>query len=222
MKAGVMQSVSPASQLRRAEGQKGFSLIIVLLMLVIVTVLGVGAAQLSIINERSARNDRDNEVAFQAAEAALVDAELDVMGPNPDTRQRLCLFNKQDVTPFISNCAGSGNNLGLCLPGAPGTTPAWLTADFSASSKKSVEYGAFTGQTYVTGGGAMPARLPRYIVEVMRNNGGWQANQLQNASAGGATNVFRVTAIGFGVSNDTQVVLQTDLYKSAASPGCPS
>jgi type IV pilus assembly protein PilX len=222
MKAGAMQSVYPASSLRGSVGQQGFSLIIVLLMLVIVTVLGVGAAQLSIVNERSVRNDRDNEVAFQAAEAALVDAEIDVMGPNPDAKQRLCLFNKEDVTPFISNCTGSGNNLGLCLPGVPGTTPAWLTADFSVSSKRSVEYGAFTGQTYVTGGGAMPARLPRYIVEVMRNNGGWQANQLQNASAGSATNIFRVTAIGFGVNNNTQVVLQTNLYKSQTSPGCPS
>jgi type IV pilus assembly protein PilX len=72
--------------------QWGFSLIVVLLLLLVATVLGVGAAQVSLVNERSARNDRDTEVAFQAAEAALVDAETDVLGPNDDTRQRLCLF----------------------------------------------------------------------------------------------------------------------------------
>ena len=37
--------------------QRGFSLIVVLLMLVIAMVLGIGAAQLSLVGERSARNN---------------------------------------------------------------------------------------------------------------------------------------------------------------------
>lgn len=209
---------------RRAGGRRasGFSLIMVMLLLVVVTVLGVGAAQLSLVNERGARNDRDNEIAFQAAEAALIDAELDILGPNASPAARLCLFNNKDVAPFVEGC-GSGANLGLCAPSEPGTTPAWMTADLSSSSssKTSVAYGTFTGQTYVVGKGATSAALPRYIVEVMRNNGGWQGNRLENASAGNATNIFRVTAIGFGVDADTQVVLQTNLYKPAVSAGCP-
>lgn len=199
---------------------RGFSLIMVMLLLVVVTVLGVGAAQLSLVNERSARNDRDNEVALQAAEAALIDAELDILGPNASTAARLCLFNNKDVAPFVEGC-GSGANLGLCAPSEPGATPAWMKADLSPSSKTSVAYGTFTSQKYVVGKGATSASLPRYIVEVMRNNGGWQANRLENASAGNATNIFRVTAIGFGVDADTQVVLQTNLYKPAVSAGCP-
>ncbi|HEY9222733.1 MAG TPA: PilX N-terminal domain-containing pilus assembly protein [Variovorax sp.] len=198
----------------------GFSLIMVLLLLVVVSVLGVGAAQLSLVNERSARNDRDNEIAMQAAEAALVDAELDILGPNTSAAARLCLFNNKDVAPFVEGC-GSGTNLGLCAPSAPGTPPAWMKADLSPGSKTSVAYGTFTGQAYVVGKGATAAALPRYIVEVMRNSGGWQANRLESASAGNVTHLFRVTAIGFGVDADTQVVLQTNVYKPTVSAGCP-
>jgi type IV pilus assembly protein PilX len=162
----------------------GFSLIVVLLLLIAVTVLGLGAAQLSVINELSARNDRDREIAFQAAEAALIDAELDVLGPNKHIAARLCLFNNKDVAPFVPGCGGAGNNQGLCAPAKSGATPAWMSADFSPESKTSVEYGTFTGQKYVTGTGATPATPPRYVIEVMRNNGGWEANRLQSASAG--------------------------------------
>jgi Tfp pilus assembly protein PilX len=52
-----------------------------LLLLVIVSILGVGAAQIATMGERSARNDRDMQVAWQSAEAALMDAEFDIHGP---------------------------------------------------------------------------------------------------------------------------------------------
>ena len=207
---------------RRMAGhrERGFSLIVVLLLLVVVTVLGIGAAQLSLVNERSARNDRDTEIALQAAEAALIDAELDILGPNASPASRLCLFNDRDVAPFVQGC-GTGANLGLCAPSAPGAAPAWMTADISPSSKVAVPSGTFTGQKYLVGQGVTPAALPRYIVEVMRNNGGWQANRLESASAGNATHLFLVTAIGFGVDAQTQLVLQTNFYKPAVSAGCP-
>ncbi|MCR6475479.1 PilX N-terminal domain-containing pilus assembly protein [Variovorax sp. ZS18.2.2] len=214
---------------RRSPQQRGFSLIVVLLLLLVAMVLGVGAAQVSLVNERSARNDRDAEVAFQAAEAALVDAETDVLGPNENTRQRLCLFNRQDATAFVAGCGGDGEQQGLCATAEPGTDPAWMATDLSAGSGKSVAYGTFTGQTYFSGdaatgsrAGALPARAPRYIVEAVRSRGGLQANVLQSASAQDASYIFRVTAIGYGMQEETQVVLQTTLYKPAASPGCPS
>ena len=209
--------------------QRGFSLIVVLLMLVIAMVLGIGAAQLSLVGERSARNDRDAEVAFQAAEAALVDAERDVLGPNPASAQRLCLFNGTDVSAFVPGCGVAGMQQGLCAPAEVGDKPPWMTIDFAAGNARSVAYGSFTGQSYAAGddaakarAGTLPARSPRYIVEAVRNFGGWQSNQLQSASAGKASYLFRVTAIGYGMQEDTQVVLQTNLYKPGASPGCPS
>jgi len=192
-------------------------------------VLVIGAAQVSLVGERSARNDRDTEVAFQAAEAALVDAERDVLGPNPHAAQRLCLFNGSDISAFVAGCGGAGIRQGLCAPAEAGEKPAWMTADFAADSATSVAYGTFTGQSYASGdavtktrAGTLPVRAPRYVVEVVRNLGGWQSGQLQSASARSASYLFRVTAIGFGMQEDTQVVLQTNLYKAGASPGCPS
>ncbi len=201
--------------------QAGFSLIVVLLLLIVLTVLGVGAAQLSLVNELGARSDRDTEIAFQAAEAALIDAEIDVLGPNPSTTSRLCAFSPKDVTSFVAGCGGPGDTQGLCAAAASGGAPVWMTVDLSPTSRTSVEYGRFTGQRYATGAGAIPAALPRYVIEVMRSNGGWQVNQLESAGAGGASNIFRVTAIGFGVREQTQVVLQTNLYKPTVSAGCP-
>lgn len=189
----------------------------------------LGAAQMSLVNERSARNDRDTEVAFQAAEAALADAESDVLGPNDSAHQRLCLFSGKDATAFVAGCGGEGGHQGLCAQGEPGSEPAWKRADFSADTGQSVAYGTFTGQHYLSGdstggahAGALSARAPRYIVEALRHRGGWQADQLQSASAAEARYVFRVTAIGYGMREETQVVLQTSLYKAAGSPGCPS
>ncbi|MDM0001280.1 PilX N-terminal domain-containing pilus assembly protein [Variovorax sp. J22P240] len=199
----------------------GFSLIVVLLLLVVVSVLGIGAAQLSLVNELGARNDRDVEIAFQAAEAALIDAELDVLGPNTNGASRLCAFNNKDVTPFVAGCGGPGAQQGLCALAEVGAIPAWMKADLSPESRTSVVYGTFTGQQYATGRGAMPAAPPRYVIEVMRSNGGWEANSLQSASARNSTNIFRVTAMGFGVRKETQVVLQTNLYKPRVSTGCP-
>jgi len=213
----------------RRPAQRGFSLIVVLLMLVVAMVLGIGAAQVSLVGERSARNDRDTEVAFQAAEAALVDAERDVLGPNPDAAQRLCLFNGGDISAFVPACGGAGIRQGLCAPVEAGDKPAWIAANFAAASTTSVAYGTFTGQSFAWGdeatkasAGTLPARAPRYIVEAVRNFGGWQTDQLQGASARSASYLFRVTAIGFGVQEDTQVVLQTTLFKAGVSPGCPS
>ena len=62
----------------RPSAQRGVTLIVVLLILVVVTVLGIGGAQIALLGERSTRYDRDYLVATQAAEAALMDAEQDI------------------------------------------------------------------------------------------------------------------------------------------------
>jgi type IV pilus assembly protein PilX len=220
-----MNSTSLGSSRRH---QRGMSLILVLMMLVIITVLGVGAASLSLVNERSARNDRDGEVALQAAEAALIDAETDISGPNTSTSKRLCSFSdKDDISAFVAGCGAAGPSQGLCASSAAGAAPAWLKVDFSVTdgSAKSVALGTFTGQTYMkaptAGGGASTARLPRYVVEAIPDNGGYLPNQLASASAGKKKYLYRVTAIGYGVREETQIVLQSTVRKFVASPDCP-
>ena len=88
----------------RASGQRGASLIMVMLVLIIVSVLGVGAAQISLMSERGARNDRDMQMAVQSAEAALIDAEQDMFHPTattPDTAStRKILFDGKGVAGY--------------------------------------------------------------------------------------------------------------------------
>ena len=188
--------------------QRGASLIVSLLMLVAVLLLGISAAQLSLQGEKASRNDRDRQIAFQAAEAALQDAEMDIEN-SPDAKSRSTLFSENPVIAnFIDGCgAGDSNvNLGLCTTASPGSSPVWLTVDFTdagASTTKSVPFGNFTGQTMQTGKGSLPSKLPRYIIEVLGYNAAGAVTDAESKKY-----FYRITAMGFGVRESTQVVLQ--------------
>jgi len=55
--------------------QKGATLVVALLILLVLTVLGLAAMQATRMEERMAGNSRDVNLAFQGAEAGLRDAE---------------------------------------------------------------------------------------------------------------------------------------------------
>jgi type IV pilus assembly protein PilX len=55
--------------------QQGSVLIVSLVILLVLTLLGINAMGTSSLEEKMAGNNRDHELAFQAAEAALTDAE---------------------------------------------------------------------------------------------------------------------------------------------------
>lgn len=55
--------------------QQGATLIVALIFLVVMTLLGIAAAQNSSLEERMAGNTRNRDLAFQAAEAALDHAQ---------------------------------------------------------------------------------------------------------------------------------------------------
>jgi type IV pilus assembly protein PilX len=197
--------------------QHGVSIVVVLLMLVIVALLGVAASRFALQGERSARNDRDREIAFQAAEDALVDAELDIMGPNTAANQRMDMFCPNKAVGFEDGCGTGARNLGLCTTPPAGSPPNWATIDFSSTSGPTVAYGTYTGKTYQTaasgGGGAQPAQLPRYIIEIVPDGGGQLASQARSAAAGQQTYLYQITAVGFGMNPQTQVMLQTVFRK---------
>ncbi|MBS0318586.1 MAG: pilus assembly protein PilX, partial [Proteobacteria bacterium] len=88
-----MTNIQPSSR----AAQRGASLLVVLLILMVVTVLGLGSAQIAMMGERGARNDRDLQVAWQAADAALLDAEADMMGSGGTTRG--ALFDGRNAVP---------------------------------------------------------------------------------------------------------------------------
>jgi type IV pilus assembly protein PilX len=191
----------------RPARQSGVSLIIVLLLLVIVSILGVGAAQIATMGERSARNDRDMQVAWQSAEAALMDAEFDIHGPGTSNRQAV-FTNMANTNAFVSGCGDSGNSKGLCTLVTSGQ-PAWLAVDFTstANSAKTTQFGAFTGRGFPSGAaGIQPVKPPRYIIEPIEDP--------SNRDISGSTTkyIYRVTAMGFGPREDIQGVVQI-LYR---------
>jgi type IV pilus assembly protein PilX len=59
----------------RTNAQRGAALVVALIMLLVMTVLGIAAMQVTRMEERMAGNSRDINLAFQGAEAGLRDGE---------------------------------------------------------------------------------------------------------------------------------------------------
>jgi type IV pilus assembly protein PilX len=175
--------------------QRGVSLIVVLLILVVVSVLGVGGAQIATMAERGSRNDRDMQVAWQSAEAALTDAEFDIHGPNTAAGNRRSVFkDMRDINLFVAGCGTSGTSKGLCTLVETGK-PAWLTVDFTID--------AATART--TALGVQPAKAPRYIIEPIVDV---LERDLGTGTGKPPSFVYRVTAMGFGPRADIQAMTQ--------------
>lgn len=191
-----------------AQAQRGASLVVSLLMLVAILLLGISAAQIALQGEKASRNDRDRQIAFQAAEAALMDAEMDIENSTAGN-SRSALFSENPVlTNFASDCnPGSSNtHLGMCAAAAVGAKPVWQTVNLGDSEDAttvSVPFGKFTGQVLSVGSGLLPSKLPRYIIEPVNYRAAGE-----DASAA-STYFYRITAIGFGARATTQSVLQS-------------
>lgn len=197
--------------LQRTSRQRGVTLIIVLLILVVVTVLGIGGAQIALLGERSTRYDRDYLIASQAAEAALMDAEFDIRGPNTSASSRVTSFNQADLGFFVPGCGTSEPTRGLCEANADTVKPVWATVNFLAtgSTAPTVEFGTYTGRSFDAGStGVRPERKPRYIIELIDD-----AGPGGNAAGGKTSKMYRVTAMGFGPRSDIQVVMQIAFRK---------
>lgn len=182
--------------------QKGSSLIITMIMMAVVMGIGVVAVQISTQGEKSTRNDRNYQIAWQSAEAGMIDAEFDIRGPGVSTRKDT--FKNTNVSNFVADCGASGNSKGLCLPAVSGE-PAWLAIDFNAADSHSVEFGNFTSREFDSGNsGLKPIKKPRYLMEAIRD-----IAPLGDARYGsGAKYVYRVTSIGYGPSVDVEAVMQ--------------
>ncbi|WP_394787636.1 PilX N-terminal domain-containing pilus assembly protein [Rhodoferax sp.] len=191
------------STMRHRNIQRGASLIVVMMVLTIVSLLGVAGIQIATMAERGARNDRDQQVAWQSAEAALVDAEFDIYGPS--TSPRLATFqDSRDITGFLPGCGTSGNNIGLCALVSAGK-PAWVTVDFTTTGTgaPTTAFGTYTNRTFAAGGvGVQPSKPPRYVIEPIRDPGD------RDQGSANPKYIYRVTAMGFGPRDDIQAVTQ--------------
>lgn len=196
--------------------RNGMTLVGTLLILLVVLMLSIAASQIAVQSEKSSRNDRDHHIAFQAAEAALIDAEMDIENSPDTTKSRSKLFSNTSAVGFPAAAGvacGSGEQnsyLGLCHHSKVGTLPIWHTVNFmddTAASASSVPYGRFTGQSFPRERGSLPIKPPRYIVELM-------LYKTPGARADEQSYFYRITAVGFGPRESTQVALQTIYRKT--------
>jgi type IV pilus assembly protein PilX len=172
--------------------QQGASLVIALMFLIVLTILGLVAVRSSTVQERMAGNDRDRAIAFEAAEAALRDAELDIQ------------LGRSPADPFDAACTS-----GLCKPSVVATAQ-WDSVNWAGATSRIYGVGS--------GAGAYPLAVsnpPRYIIELLPDlpsgPGGTLNKNPQSSSGGG--NAYRITARGWGRRPGTQVELQSVYFK---------
>ena len=199
-----------------SQDQRGIALLVALFMLIAILLVGVSAARTALESQQNAQVERDHAVAMQAAEAALADAERDIEGGIASSA-RGALFADGSAAGFDAHCGTPGGpNQGLCLPAPPDGVPVWQRIDLAdgSAASTSVAYGSFTGASMQTGAGPLPVRLPRYLIELL-------PLALSGEGAdGNATQVYRITAIGFGMRETTRVVLQS-LYRKLSAHAPP-
>ena len=186
--------------------RRGAALLMCLLTSAVVALLGISGARIALQDERAGRNDRDRKLAFQAAEAALLDAQLDIE-LSADT-PRGALFGMA-APRFPDQCGTSGlGRAGILLGLCDGATvdAAWQRADFNdeePASARTAAYGRFTGQVMQAGLGALQQRLPRYLIEAYADR---RAGAVADLSSG--ARIYRISAMGFGAQDGTRVLLQ--------------
>ncbi len=183
---------------RKAEG--GFVLVTALMFLVALTVLGMSIMGTNTLEERLAGYFRDRQLAFESAEAALREAERDLIYSGR-------IIGEMD---FKAGCGEDGAQHGRCLPETDGT-PVWVDLQDDTGwmngtdTSKSIKYG-----DYPTSGSAAllhVAAPPRYVIEVLTVVPAGTSQKIGFAPKASSF-VYRVTAVGFGRRVSTRVVLQ--------------
>lgn len=191
--------------------QRGAVLMVAMCVMLVLLLMGVSAARSALNAEKAARGERDRQVALHAAEAALADAEHDIEGGSAPASARAAAFAPGSAAGFVDGCGNAGDNLGLCRRAAGKAVPAWQAARLAereGGSARTTEFGRFTGATMPVARGALPARLPRYVIELMPYT---RAGEDAGKRGG---NFYRITAIGFGASDASRVVLQSYYLKA--------
>ena len=178
--------------------QKGAILVIALLFLVLLTIIGVSSISGVTLEEKMASNLREQNVAFQAAESALRDAEIDLEGGIGGTGNR----DPMTIAANFANDCTTAFTTGVCRqPAAPPGT--WRTEIVTPSTwnwtdaNKTVQYGTYTGATALAG----VFRQPRYVIEYLAEK--------DDGSTAPTTRYFRITARGWGADQNSTVTLQT-------------
>ncbi|MBP0621715.1 pilus assembly PilX family protein [Cupriavidus consociatus] len=199
------QGSRPPLRRRRA---RGVVLVVALVILAVVSLLTVWSMRGSLFDERLAGNNRDHQVAFQAAELGLRFCEAVVI-----TGQPAALFNRmyrKDMSAIVSAArppVDSSGQLKLGYLDAGGRqfweVPSnWDTGVNAEPNTNVIVIPASEGVTL-----REAAAAPRCFIEEIR-----KPSKVRNPQTGMPINIhYRVTALGTGINPGTQVTLQSEV-----------
>ncbi len=166
--------------------QAGMALFISLVLLLVLTIIGVSSVQTSTLETRMARNEHDVLLAFQAAESALRDAEDLLEGV---------------VTIAAFTAAGNDGLWDIPDLGEPNR---WEDPDIWGGD------GSVAAPTDV---GTVVAAPPRYFIEhiasIEREENAFQIDDPYAVTATDRVEIFRITALGTGGTDNARVMLQS-------------
>ena len=153
--------------------QRGASLLVALAFLVIMAMLGVTVANVTTLQERMAGNTRDRELALQAAEAALRDAE-----------ERLADSGFRSTIPYVDPLRGNDD--------------AFWTACFAGTAAP-CDAPLNPANALPTSGSGAVAAPPKYVVERKPDIGTTQIYRVTAQGVGGTADAIVILQAEFGI-----------------------
>lgn len=191
---------------------RGAAIIIVLIFVALMSVLGVTAAKISMLSSQSTRYQRDFQIAYEAAQAAIADAIMDI-----ETGSRNQMFIAGAAAYYVNGegCHQSApgyNTKGICYYENFSQINAAYEVDF-VSGTDTVGYGEFTGRNFSSGSvGLKPALPPRYIIEILDSPvDSSSVSVIQSGKP--LPPIYRITAMGFGPATSVYAVVQVNYRK---------
>lgn len=164
--------------------QRGATLVVGLVFLVILSLIGVAAYAVAVQEERMSGNTRDRIRAFEAAEASLRDCESLLGG-------------------LVSLPAFNGTN-GMHEAPAFGDPQVFETLNWLTGSVRVLP--AVAGVPAIPGVAVQPRCIVEQVGEIERSDLSRARSMPQEVIV---ETIYRITATGYGMSPDTVVRLQT-------------
>lgn len=184
-----------ASAIFPPQRQSGFVLVVALILLLVLTLLGLAAAQSTSLQERMAGNARNHDLAFQAAEAGLNAAQSGVLQG---------LWSN-------ANFAGNENGLYLLATCCTATGGSWTSAWDPGVNAWPTALPLTTTVPGLVIPGIPADQQPVFIVEQLPPMAppGSNLGQQQNGSGAPPVQPYRITVYAYGGNQTTHVILQS-------------
>ncbi|SFK11410.1 pilus assembly PilX family protein [Methylophaga sulfidovorans] len=165
--------------------EAGAALIVSLVMLLLMTMIGIFAMRTSIMEEKMAANQIDRDIAFEAAEIALREAELQILSWSDfplatDDGSYNGVWTRDSMDPVTNNA-----------------TPWWIETDEA--------WWKNNNNSMVANKPSEAIDAPRYVIEEVYKDRG----DLESEPNEGTKKFYRVTARGIGASAQARVLLQS-------------